>query len=883
MAEYNINAATRRVVLSGSAGTGPYSFTFAVLVQTDLAVYLNSTKLTLTTDYTVSISANGTGSVTLNTGTANVPTTPTSSDSVIIVGARALERTTDFVTAGDLRASALNEQLDANVIFDQQLAEENQRTVKAPVFDPATTEGGGTVDMTLPAKDTRKGKYLAFNDTTGNPEAGPSVSDVTTVSAAATDIALLADIQDGTTATNAITTVAANNANVTTVAGISGNVTTVAGISSDVTAVASDATDIGTVSSNISNVNTVAGVSANVTTVAGISSNVTTVAGISSNVTAVANDATDIGTVATNIADVNTAASNITDIQNASTNAATATTKASEAATSATNAASSATAAASSATAAASSQTAAAASAASAASAFDNFDDTYLGSKTSDPTVDNDGDPLTSGDLYFNSTANEMRVYDGANWIAATSAGNVSLILYEYTATAGQTTFSGSDDNSATLSYTVDNLQVVMNGVVLDPADFTATNGTSVVLDSGATVGDQINIYAFKSFTTADMVSKTAGGTFSGAVGFGGGITGDVSFDTNTLHVDSANNAVGIGTTSPSNATLDVTGRGRFLQDAAATTGAVVIRESSGGVGGHIQFVTNDNATQRGFIASNSSGDILLGTSAERMRILSGGLVGVGTAAPDTFFDVAGTGVPLEVDSTNSNGFKVQFKDAGTLRGYIGSTSTVPFYVGDASANVIFQSQSAGNIVQTASGSASWQYALNCTASSGQLLGHIIQFTAQVPNNASNYFLWMTDNTAARAYFKSDGGLANFQGNNANLSDEREKKNIEDAQDAWTTVKSWQVRKFHFNEDADSDDKRYGVIAQEFQAHCPELITDYNKSPDPTSDPVTRLAVKEQGAMWLAIKALQEAQAKIETLETQNADFETRLAVLEAE
>ena len=874
MAEYNINAATRRVVLSGSAGTGPYSFTFAVLVQTDLAVYLNSTKLTLTTDYTVSISANGTGSVTLNTGTTNVPTTPTSSDSIIIVGARALERTTDFVTAGDLRASALNEQLDANVIFDQQLAEENQRTVKAPVFDPATTEGGGTVDMTLPAKDTRKGKYLAFNDTTGNPEAGPSVSDVTTVSAAATDIALLADIQDGTTATNAITTVAANNANVTTVAGISGNVTTVAGISSDVTAVASDATDIGTVSSNISNVNTVAGVSANVTTVAGISSNVTTVAGISSNVTAVANDATDIGTVATNIADVNTAASNITDIQNASTNAATATTKASEAATSATNAASSATAAASSATAAASSQTAAAASAASAASAFDNFDDTYLGSKTSDPTVDNDGNALVAGALYFNDSTNEMRVYDGANWIAATSAGNVSLILYEYTATAGQTTFSGSDDNSATLSYTVDNLQVVMNGVVLDPADFTATNGTSVVLDSGATVGDQINIYAFKSFTTADMVSKTAGGTFSGAVGFGGGITGDVSFDTNTLHVDSANNAVGIGTTSPSNATLDVTGRGRFLQDAAATTGAVVIRESSGGVGGHIQFVTNDNATQRGFIASNSSGDILLGTSAERMRILSGGLVGVGTAAPDTFFDVAGTGVPLEVDSTNSNGFKVQFKDAGTLRGYIGSTSTVPFYVGDASANVIFQNQSAGNIVQTASGAASWQYALNCTASSGQLLGHIIQFTAQVPNNASNYFLWMTDTSAARAYFKSDGGLANFQGNNANLSDEREKKNIEDAQDAWTTVKSWQVRKFHFNEDADSDDKRYGVIAQEFQAHCPELITDYNKSPDPTSDPVTRLAVKEQGAMWLAIKALQEAQAKIEALEARVATLE---------
>jgi len=573
MADYNINAATRRVVLSGSAGTGPYSFTFAVLVQTDLAVYLNSTKLTLTTDYTVSIAANGTGTVTLNTGTTNVPTTPGSSDSVIIVGARALERTTDFVTAGDLRASALNEQLDANVIFDQQLAEENQRTVKAPVFDPATTEGGGTVDMTLPSKDDRKGKSLVFNSSTGNPEAGPTIDEVQNAQTKANEAAASA-------------TAAAASA------------TSASGSATTATTKASEAS---TSATNAAASATAAAASA----------------------TAAAASETAAGTSETNAATSATTAT--TKASEAATSATNAATSETNAATSATGAASSATAAASSATAAASSQTAAAASAASAASAFDNFDDTYLGSKTSDPTVDNDGDALTSGDLYFNSTANEMRVYDGANWIAATSAGNVSLILYEYTATAGQTTFSGSDDNSATLSYTVDNLQVVMNGVVLDPADFTATNGTSVVLDSGATVGDQINIYAFKSFTTADMVSKTAGGTFSGAVGFSGGITGDVAFDTNTLKVDSSNNAVGILTTSPTNASLDVAGRGRFLQDAAATTGAVIIRESSGGVGGHIQFVTNDNSGQRGFIASNSSSDILFGSGAERLRMLSAG------------------------------------------------------------------------------------------------------------------------------------------------------------------------------------------------------------------------------------------------------------------
>jgi len=112
-----------------------------------------------------------------------------------------------------------------------------------------------------------------------------------------------------------------------------------------------------------------------------------------------------------------------------------------------------------------------------------------------------------------------MRVYDGANWIAASSAGGASLLNYNYTATSGQTTFSGADDNAATLSYTQQNLIVTLNGIVLeDGTDYTASNGTSIVLASGAAAGDELNIVAFKSFTTADMVPASTGGTFSGNV-----------------------------------------------------------------------------------------------------------------------------------------------------------------------------------------------------------------------------------------------------------------------------------------------------------------------------------------------------------------------------
>jgi len=304
MANYNINAVTRRVVYTGSAGVGPYAFSFEVLTQTDVDVYFNTTLLTLTTDYTVTINANGTGSITIVTGT-NVPTTPDADDQITIVGSRDIERTTDFVTSGDFRAAAINEQLDALTIFDQQLLESSGRAISAPITDPTS------VDMTLPAKDDRKGKYLAFNATTGNPEVSASIDDITTLGAITDDIATLADIEDGTDATDAIQTVAGISGNVTTVAGISSNVTTVAGISSDVTTVAADGTDIGTVAGISSDVTSVAGVSANVTTVAGISSNVTTVAGVSSDVTTVANVASDVTTVAGISGDVTSVAAQV--------------------------------------------------------------------------------------------------------------------------------------------------------------------------------------------------------------------------------------------------------------------------------------------------------------------------------------------------------------------------------------------------------------------------------------------------------------------------------------------------------------------------------------------------------------------------------------------
>ena len=150
-----ISDVTRRVVYSGSAGVGPYSFSFEILAETDIAVYLNTTLLTLTTNYTVSIGGAGTGSVTL-------VTPATGADTVTLVGDRAIERTTDFVTGGDLFANTLNDELDSLTIFAQQINERVSRSLRAPITDPVN------VNVELPLKADRASKYLAF-DANGDP------------------------------------------------------------------------------------------------------------------------------------------------------------------------------------------------------------------------------------------------------------------------------------------------------------------------------------------------------------------------------------------------------------------------------------------------------------------------------------------------------------------------------------------------------------------------------------------------------------------------------------------------------------------------------------------------------------------------------------------
>ena len=726
MADIAINPVTRRVQFTGNTGTGPFAFTFNILADADIAVYKNTTLLTLTTHYTVTTNANGTGSITLDAGQALI-----SSDVLTIIGGRDLSRTTDFVTAGDLLASSLNEQLDSLVIMTQQLDEKVGRTIK-------TNPGDVYTDLELPTKDNRKGTVLGFNATSGDPEVGPTIADVSSLASITADIATLADIEDGTDATDAIQTVAGISSNVSTVAGISSNVTTVAGNTSNINAVAADATDIGTVAGSISNVNTVAGidsnittvagnttnintvagnnsnittvagVSANVTTVAGISSDVTTVAGISSDVTTVAADGTDIGTVATNIADVNTVASNIATIsakvsKSGDTMTGDLTIQGNLTVSGTTITVDSAT-----------------------AQTIDLGDgDRMRFGDSNDAYIEWNGtyfDARSTGRFDLLSSGNDLRLSTGTNvgLIVNHTGGTPAVQLYNSGVQRLATTSTGID---VTGTVTADGLTVekaggsaaLFKGYTSVTSVDSANNG-EILLGNNSSYQGRISyegnggvLYIENSYSNnaADILFRArSSGTAQNKLLIEG--TGDISFyeDTGTtakFFWDASAEVLGIGTATPN----VFSNTGLHIHD--STTSRLHMTNGTTGSaytdGWEMQAFSDDFY----ILGREAAGDIIMyPANSEAMRIDSSGRVGIGTSSPFAPLQITHTNGRIGFNAGNtSGGTKIQIFTTANADGYLAFEGYTKEYMRiDSSGNLLVGKTALG--YNTSSGTELW-------------------------------------------------------------------------------------------------------------------------------------------------------------------------------
>jgi hypothetical protein len=248
----------------------------------------------------------------------------------------------------------------------------------------------------------------------------------------------------------------------------------------------------------------------------------TSAASAATSVTNAATSATSAATSATSAAASATAAaaSATAAATSATSAAASATTAANSVATIATyasNAATSATSAATSATSAAASATAAASSATDAATTYDQFDDRYLGSKTTAPTVDNDGNTLLTGAMYWNSSVSAMYVWSGSAWVQINLASS-------YTApTLGSTTIASATTYSNVNGLTINSTTIPTSATLAKTSDKLSVFAATTSAELAGVISDETGSGALVFANTPTLTDPTVSGTLT--IGLGGRIT----------------------------------------------------------------------------------------------------------------------------------------------------------------------------------------------------------------------------------------------------------------------------------------------------------------------------------------------------------------------
>ena len=339
----------------------------------------------------------------------------------------------------------------------------------------------------------------------------------------------------------------------------------------------------------------------------------------------------------------------------------------------------------------------------------------------------------------------------------------------------------------------------------------------------------------------------------------------------------------------------------------------------------------------------STNGDITLDPDGTGDTIIASGNLGVGTTSPDHTLTVSASSSPvIEIEQISGGPYKTNIVLNGNDTEFRGSSGNIEFYTGnndgasstermriDSNGTVTFTEGDAITVIdrvgtnvagiKTGSGddfcvgTDAYTQAIRIKNSTGHVgigttdpsNGHLSVKTEQnenavfVHNNASSmtstslqvstsrnttnstyeHFACSIHGVATKMLVRDSGNLQNSNNSYGSLSDQRMKENIVDAASQWDDIKALQVRKYNR---IGETQKELGVIAQELEASGMGGLVEEGAWYDVANNPneETRKSVKYSILYMKAVKALQEAMTRIETLETQNTTQATQIADL---
>ena len=537
------------------------------------------------------------------------------------------------------------------------------------------------------------------------------------------------------------------------------------------------------------------------------------------------------------------------------------------------------------------------------------FDGTNLGVGPATPTA-----PLSVG------SANEFLVYNAMT--AFPSSGSDSSVFIARTGSTGSAPFNNAGSliyrprvssdagRSSHIFYTgspsAERLRINESGNVgigttspVTALEVAGTTNTTFV-GTGSITGTTLDITAVTSGTLAvgDRIFGTGVdyNTVITALGTGTGGTGTYTLNNSQT--------VGSGTINA------YPGRINVIRITDTDTGVIAGQPNgafewygtdsstpTAGVKGYVALV-NETAQPDTAMVFGTSDNVASTQAVERMRITSAGSVGIGTASPGFALDVATATARIRVAPSTTTNLALFQATNGGGSGYFGLDSSTGGLSGTQYAlnlwhngnyPIVFGTNNTERARITSGGAflvgtttaaltanhnlfavstADWALAVGNAQASPY--GLRIDYTVQTPNSTGAEFLYCEDASTVRASIRSNGGLANYQSNNVDLSDARTKNSITPAASMWNKIGALEIVTYKYN-DQTHDDVNVGVIAQQVESVEPVWVDADGWGSETPEDGVPLKTVYTKDITFAAIKALQEAMARIEKLEAEMA------------